>query len=554
MVKDQAMAEEILKMMDTALECSESLMDFLNKKRYQVFLRVSLDLVDLIGAIRNVSKTLKKEENNLNILEASESVYCSLQRIREYADQNPLKAKHKIEYELIPLIEEMRMMFYFWGICYPNPEKVKKYYSEDIHFYSRNQYVEEAEKMGNYKYDLSILVMAYNKLPYTKLCLESLMNNLPVGISYELILLNHGSTDGTKEYFEYLNPNKQFDIAVNGGGSGASLRILEGKYHLFISNDVLVTPNAINNLYDCINSDESIAWVVPSTPNVSNLQTIYLAYSDLTELNKAAEKNNVFDYRRHEQRFRLCNPIDIRRGKAAWELQFSGYLHANERFAFPDDKISLLCRRNGYKMYLAKDAYCHHFGSVTMQEEIKTVDNLYSHGRISFYESFGIDPWENGFCYDALLFDALPCCNKGHVEILSVNCGLGSNPLKIKEKIKEVSGNTDVYLHNYTSHIRLISDLLGISDCAELFTQWESFIFPSPEKRYDYIIIEEFPENEMYADKVLNTFIRRLSEPGKMIINASKEYVLDQKNRYKNIDILDCREGRRWAIFSSHLE
>lgn len=548
MIKDQAIAEQILGMMDTAIECSELLLGYLEKEEYRVFTTVSTDLLNLVESICSVSSSLKDEESGLNLPAASESVFHSLRRIIGYVNQDAQRAKHKIEFELIPLIEDMRMMFYFWGICYPDPKKMEKYYSEDMYVYNRNRYMEEAEKVGTYKYDLSILVIAYNKLSYTKLCVESLMRNLPVGLTYELVLFNHGSTDGTREYFESLHPDKQFDIAVNGGGISASTRILEGEYQVVISNDVLITPNAINNLYNCINSDDSIAWVVPSTSNVSNLQTISLNYSTIDELEQEARKNNVSDFSRHEQRFRLCNPIDIKRSKAVFELQFNGYLHSKEIMSFPDDKMSLLCRRGGYKMFLSKDSYCHHFGSVTLNDEIKDTESFYGAGRIAFYKSFGIDPWENGFCYDSLLFEKLPCNNKGHVDILGIDCGLGSNPLKIKDRIKEIANNKDVTLYMYTSDVRLYSDLSGISDYTQLFTQWLPFTFPSVEKLYDYIIIEDFPEEEIYAVEVFETFLEQLMEAGKMIIKISNLEILNMQNKCKSIKIIDSLDGRKWAI------
>jgi len=67
------------------------------------------------------------------------------------------------------------------------------------------------------------------------MCLENLLKDLqqlPEEITYELILINHGSTDGTKEFFEQVGPHKQMDIEVNGGGMEALRRIMEGKYFL----------------------------------------------------------------------------------------------------------------------------------------------------------------------------------------------------------------------------------------------------------------------------------------------------------------------------------
>lgn len=53
-----------------------------------------------------------------------------------------------------------------------------------------------------YEVDLTIAITGYNHLDYTMQCVESVLSNLPKNIKTEIILLNHGSKDGTKEYFE----------------------------------------------------------------------------------------------------------------------------------------------------------------------------------------------------------------------------------------------------------------------------------------------------------------------------------------------------------------
>ena len=44
----------------------------------------------------------------------------------------------------------------------------------------------------------SIIIPCFNALEYTKQCIESVL--LQTNINYELILINNGSEDGTKEY------------------------------------------------------------------------------------------------------------------------------------------------------------------------------------------------------------------------------------------------------------------------------------------------------------------------------------------------------------------
>ena len=80
----------------------------------------------------------------------------------------------------------------------------------------------------------------------------------------------------------------------------------------------------------CIESDEKIAWVVATTPNVSNRQTIEAVYDTMESMHEFAKTNNISDENRWEQRPRLCNPIDIKRNSVWFSsngIGWGGYFY-----------------------------------------------------------------------------------------------------------------------------------------------------------------------------------------------------------------------------------
>ncbi len=553
MIKNQELAGQILDMMETALEASAQMQTYLEKGQIPEFQRLGQDLCLFIKQIYDISDALKEEESGLNLPAASKSVMVSAERIIGIAQADPAKAIHKIEFELIPLIEEMRIHFYYWGTVYPDKEKIRQYREHDMHMLAGNRYQEEAKRTGNYKYEMSIVVVGYNKLEYTRKCVESLLENLPENISYELILVNHGSSDGTKEYFESVHPDKQLDIAVNGGGSGAINRIVEGKYILAISNDVIVTENAIANLYECIASDETISWAVPSTSNVSNLQALDACYNNLEELKEFAHKNNVSDRYRWEQRVRLCDPLSIKRSSIFFRLNEQYIYSTQNSQSFPDDRRSLLSRRNGYKMYLVKNAYCHHYGQVTLKSE--TDSNFYLEGRKDFEEAFGVDPWSTGFCYSYELFEALQPAESGEVSILGINCGLGSNSLKIKEELKERAHNEQVFLKNITTKKEVLEDLKGISDEAVYIGSYKEI--ERLKETYDYIISEAFEPGEFKAVQYVKLLSDKCKANGKIILDVSEKVaaglntnIMLKKLYHTILSVCSHNTGRTWVILS----
>lgn len=481
-----------------------------------------------------------------------QSLQVSLDRIERLYSVDQTRCLQKIEFELFPILQGIYAYFYYFQYLTEHPEKMNQYNQRERKLLGGNTYTDRAIESGRYRYEVSIVVLAFNKLEYTKLCIKSILANIPKGLNYELILVNHGSNDGTKEYFESIHPHKQQDIAINGGGADSTWRIVEGEFTLFISNDIIVTPHAVENMLACIRSDPQIAWVVPSTPNVSNFQTISARYDTQGELLQFVEQNNSLDPFRWEQRVRLCNPIDLRRNSVFYATSglcvhnFFHTIHQDYVTSFPDDRISLLLRRNGYKMMLAKDSYCHHFGSVTLKDEIQqhNEQKYYLEGRQEFYKAFGVDPWGTGFCYDPIFCNRVVDDEHNHVEVLGINCGLGSNSLKIKEQIKEYCHNTDCKLTNLTDDVRYLKDLQGISDKVAVTTAIKGFKIAISQYVFQYIVWET-PFLEKYKFSTLfDICIEHLDKNGKMLIKLTRQ----SQKYFKQKDINRTELGNDWIL------
>ncbi len=503
----------------------------------------------LISDITGYVEVLCQQQTLFNGIQQIKSVEASLQNIQQLSAEENDKAYKKIQYELVPLIENMRMDFYYYVWVYPDKNKIEAYFQNERKELYRNPYAEEAQRTGKYKYDLSIVVLGYNKLEYTKVCVGYLLKVIPKNISYELILMNHGSSDGTKEYFEEINPDKQIDIAVNGGGVDILDRIVEGHYVLKVSNDVVVTEHAIENMYRCITSDPSIAWVVAATPNISNQQDINGEYDDLDGMFEFAKRNNVSDERRWEQKIRICNPIDI------YEIQkklstICGKIPAQANGCFIDDKVSMLFRRAGYKMFLAKDAYCYHFGSVTLQDEIQNGTKeealYYTKGRIQCLKDYGLDPWGYGYVYDYKLFCALEIKKQGRINILGINPGLCANIVKLRDKFKEVLGNKDVWMTGFIQDSFNEPDLRSFADEVFFCKDWSLFD-QRPEKLYDYILIEQGLEEEEHTE-IIEKIYQWKKPDGIILLRSKKEMALEElQSKYPLRRIESHHEKYSWV-------
>lgn len=495
MVNNVESCKMILESVQTLAEAASHILKICYKDTNE-FITYTLQMRELIVALKVPLSKLEMQEPALTSHLLLENLEYSLTRVCQLYEKDCVKAAGKIEFELIPIIRELYIETYFFGLVYPDKDNIHQYYEKIMPGICTLPYAEQADKKEKYKYELSIAIPAYNHLEATKLCVNSLKQHIPKDLNYELILFNHGSNDGTKEYFESVFPTKQIDYKNNVKSLGVFAHVVEGKYVLVISNDVIITPRAIENLLICIKSDEKIGMAAPTSPNISNLQTIPASYSNLQELNAFALENNISSTFAWEQRTRLAPPAFIFRSNNlyAYSILGYGYIHQARGVAFGDDRTSMLLRRNGYKNVLCKDAYVHHIGSLTINEDkamIEEKNEVYTRGRNGYKNMFGIDPWGTGFCYSETLIEGIVPENRGHTKILGLNCGMGENSLHIREYLKHTMHNTDVKLYNITDDENFVLDLQAFSDEFKLVKSIEDSIHVFGQVKFDYIVFED---------------------------------------------------------------
>ncbi|MEA3224256.1 MAG: glycosyltransferase, partial [Thermodesulfobacteriota bacterium] len=128
----------------------------------------------------------------------------------------------------------------------------------------QKKYLERKESAQDERVKCSIIIPAFNQAEYTKQCLEALIENTPDDL-YEMIIVDNGSTDGTKEFLKCLEgdvkiiTNKEnlgFAKACNQGVEVASSR-----YLVFLNNDTLPQKGWLEELIKVADGNEDIAIV-----------------------------------------------------------------------------------------------------------------------------------------------------------------------------------------------------------------------------------------------------------------------------------------------------
>jgi GT2 family glycosyltransferase/Flp pilus assembly protein TadD/predicted SAM-dependent methyltransferase/predicted O-methyltransferase YrrM len=214
---------------------------------------------------------------------------------------------------------------------------------------------------------VSVVILTFNQLQYTKKCVESLRKHTPE--PHEIIFVDNGSTDSTVKWLKTLTKeNKNYRLIENkqnlgfAKGCNQGIEASQGEFILLLNNDVVVGEGWLFGLLNCLNHGPAAGIVGPMTNNISGPQQVV---SD--------EYRSVDDLDRYVVRFRKLyhhRRIPLRRVvgfcmlfKRALAEQI-GLL--DESFGtgnFEDDDFCLRAALAGYNNYIAGDIFIHHYGS-----------------------------------------------------------------------------------------------------------------------------------------------------------------------------------------------
>ncbi|MGB9804041.1 MAG: glycosyltransferase family 2 protein [Desulfofundulus sp.] len=214
----------------------------------------------------------------------------------------------------------------------------------------------------------TIVIPVRNQLHFTRRCLESIFKYTPEPV--EVMVVDNGSTDGTREYLQALtgvrvlmnNRNVGFAAACNRG-----LAVARGEYLLLLNNDVLVTPGWLTGLISHLKKYPCAGLVGPLSNCGGLMQTIPVVLPSLNQLDEFTRRLAV-------ENFGQCRQVNILSGFCLLirrqVLNTIGGL--DTRFGpgnFEDDDFCLRARLAGFKLLVAEDVFVYHFGQRTFLGE-----------------------------------------------------------------------------------------------------------------------------------------------------------------------------------------
>lgn len=354
----------------------------------------------------------------------------------------------------------------------------------------------------------SIIILTYNKLEYTQTCLESIRkftdNNL-----YEIIVVDNNSTDGT---VEWLKKQKDLKVILNKEnlgfpkGCNQGISIANGENVLLLNNDVIVTPNWLDNLDKALWSSEEIGAVGAVSNSCSYYQQIDVPYKDINDMIEFAKEYNKSNENIWHYRTKLIGFCMLIKKHV---LEKVGLL--DERFTpgnFEDDDLSFRIIKEGYKLLLCKDTFIHHFGSVSFKEKNNEYSKLLQTNIKKFKEK-----WKFDASYSNLIrFDLIDNIKENYTKslnILEIGCGTGATLLEIKSRYK----NSNVYGIELNENVCEITK----NNCDLIIGNIENIDLPYKNDFFDYIIFGDVIEHLNNPWEVLDRIKKYLKKDGFLI-------------------------------------
>ncbi|HEX7705814.1 MAG TPA: glycosyltransferase [Thermoanaerobaculia bacterium] len=232
---------------------------------------------------------------------------------------------------------------------------------------------------------LSVVIVTWNNLDYTRLCLESVFRNT-LEPRLEVIVVDNASEDGTRGYLAGLSaihPELRTIFSDTNAGfaraNNQALEIATGERLILLNNDTVVPRGWSTRLLRHLEPAEA-GLVVPVTNSSGNESRIEVPYRTVDGIEEfAVARAREKDGRAFDIEVGAMYCAAMRRDA------FEKVGALDERFTigmFEDDDYSHRMRLAGFRVLCAEDAFVHHWGEASFRKLPPAVyEELYERNR-----------------------------------------------------------------------------------------------------------------------------------------------------------------------------
>lgn len=468
-----------------------------------------------------------------NIITCLDKAQASL--VTELAAGNLDAAGELVQYTLQPLMMYLQQDLYFWLFVSGHEDRMADYRDSQVSALRQVKDNLSALLAGEFRYDVTIAVTAFNKCEYSRLAVESILKHTDFSrYRIELLLIDNGSTDDTLEFFRSVEPARVIHLPEPLGYPATSLGVYgaRGKYYIHFANDIVATPHWLEHLLACLSELPDAGMAVPACNYMSSFQSVDAQYQ--SPLNGTAELDafarNYHDTHGNawEERVRLLPCMSIMPAAVARQAVNDSLFYYGE---FADDDVSTRLRRAGLRQIFARGTFVHHFGSVTAGKAQHSENSL-AVSRKLFREKWGVDAWSSWDWEDELVRVLLPRLTAGPASSLWIDPDFCALPVQARDEFLKQTGHT-MQIYGAVTDSRFLPDAGGILDGAVSGTLPQCLSRLTGEV-YDAILFRRdisLYMEEGVIEKLLTALKPLLKPAGKVVfysLNAEVFYPLNQ--------------------------
>ncbi len=316
-------------------------------------------------------------------------------------------------------------------------------------------------------FDVSIVIPAYNNFNYTKQCVYSIFKNHPL-LNFEIIIIDNGSTDETKEYFAGFSGLNNFRFISNdenlgfAKASNMGAKLSKSQNILFLNNDTVVSKGAIDELYHSIRADDSAeslkigaAGPLLLYPD-KKIQEAGIVFSDNLVPYNAYSRSDISGCRQSD----IKNAIYIRSYNALTAaclmlkkeiFEAAGGFDEGYINGFEDVDLCLKLRETGYKLIFNPKSIIFHFEEKTAGRKKHDIENI----------NRFMKKWRHKYKRDNYIFaemDNLFILNKSKSDVSKYIISLNSFKSAEKKIDNLITGN------KYEEALKLCGNILKLNE------------------------------------------------------------------------------------------